>query len=373
MSVQIATPDTGSLTGFRIGVTSDRRSSDLIEALERRGATVMHAPALKIAPVEQDRQLLQDTAEVLAARPDISVITTAYGMRRWFEAADAAGVGEELTDALEGSRIYVRGPKARGAVRAAGLDDVGISHDERTATVVDMLLEEGVGGSTIAVQQHGYSDACQLERLRGAGATVLTVTPYRWIKPEGAEDKVPRLIEAVCGRRLDVVTFTSAPAVDALWSTAHEMGLHEELAEAFRSDVVAAAVGPVTAQPLIDAGIRPIMPERYRMGALIRLVVEHISEHLVARYDTALGEVQIRGRSVLLNGARADLSPAPMALFRVLAAAGGAVLTRDAMAECLPDATADNALDMAISRLRQSLPDPRLVTTVVKRGYRLNV
>jgi uroporphyrinogen-III synthase len=230
MSVQIATPDTGSLTGFRIGVTSDRRSSDLIEALERRGATVMHAPALKIAPVEQDRQLLQDTAEVLAARPDISVITTAYGMRRWFEAADAAGVGEELTDALEGSRIYVRGPKARGAVRAAGLDDVGISHDERTATVVDMLLEEGVGGSTIAVQQHGYSDACQLERLRGAGATVLTVTPYRWIKPEGAEDKVPRLIEAVCGRRLDVVTFTSAPAVDALWSTAHEMGLHEELA-----------------------------------------------------------------------------------------------------------------------------------------------
>ena len=62
-----------------------------------------------------------------------------------------------------------------------------------------------------------------------------------------------------------------------------------------------------------------------------------------------------------------------MALFRLLAAAGGAVLTREAMAGCLPDATAENALDMAVSRLRQSLPDPRLVTTVVKRGYRLNV
>ncbi|MFD1214802.1 uroporphyrinogen-III synthase, partial [Arthrobacter sp. GCM10027362] len=319
----VAAPDTGPLAGFRIGVTSDRRSSDLIEALERRGAAVMHAPALKIAPVEQDVQLLQDTAAVLAARPDISVITTAYGMRRWFEAADAAGVGEELAEVLEQSRIYVRGPKARGAVRAAGLDDAGISHDERTATVVDMLLAEGVRGSAVAVQQHGYSDACQLERLREAGATVLTVTPYRWVKPQGAEDKVPRLIEAVCARRLDVVTFTSAPAVDALWSTAHEMGLHGPLVEAFRSGVVAAAVGPVTAQPLIDAGIRPIMPERYRMGALIRLLVEHISEHLVDRYDTALGEVQIRGRSVLLGGERADLPPAPMALFRALAAAGG--------------------------------------------------
>ncbi|MFD1212031.1 winged helix-turn-helix domain-containing protein [Arthrobacter sp. GCM10027362] len=48
-------------------------------------------------------------------------------------------------------------------------------------------------------------------------------------------------------------------------------------------------------------------------------------------------------------------------------------MTRDAMAGCLPDATADNALDMAVSRLRQALPDPRLVATVVKRGYRLNV
>ena len=43
--------------------------------------------------------------------------------------------------------------------------------------------------------------------------------------------------------------------------------------------------------------------------------------------------------TVLFEGARADLS-APMALFRCCATAGGAVLTREAMAGCLPDATA---------------------------------
>ena len=35
------------LDGFRIGVTSHRRSRDLIEALERRGASVLHAPDRK--------------------------------------------------------------------------------------------------------------------------------------------------------------------------------------------------------------------------------------------------------------------------------------------------------------------------------------
>ncbi|NKX53355.1 uroporphyrinogen-III synthase [Arthrobacter mobilis] len=368
-------PRTGTetLTGFRIGVTSDRRSGDLIQALQRRGATVMHAPVLKIAPVEQDHLLLADTTRVLQARPDITVITTAYGMRRWFEAADAAGLGDQLTSVLERSRIFVRGPKARGAVRAAGLDDAGTSPDERTSTLVNMLLAEGVAGLAIAFQQHGYTDVCQLERLRAAGATVLPVTPYRWVKPDDAGEKVRRLIEAVCNRQLDVVTFTSAPAVDALLSTAHEAGLHECLVEAFSAGVVAAAVGPVTAQPLHAAGIEPILPERYRMGALIRLVVEHIGGHLVERFDTALGEVQIRGRTVILGDHSADLAPAPMTLFRVLAAAGGAVLPRETLGQYLPEATAEHALDMAISRLRQALPDPRLVATVIKRGYRLNV
>ena len=83
----------------------------------RRGAVVLHAPAMKIAPVEEDHLLMQDTAAILHARPDITLITTAYGMRRWSEAADAHGLGEDLMDVLEASRIFVRGPKARGAVR----------------------------------------------------------------------------------------------------------------------------------------------------------------------------------------------------------------------------------------------------------------
>ena len=80
------------LRGFRIGVTAHRRAGDLIEALERRGATVLHAPALKIAPVEDDAVLQAETAAVIAAAPEIVMVTTAYGMRRWAEAADAAPV-----------------------------------------------------------------------------------------------------------------------------------------------------------------------------------------------------------------------------------------------------------------------------------------
>jgi uroporphyrinogen-III synthase len=67
------------------------------------------------------------------------------------------------------------------------------------------------------------------------------------------------------------------------------------------------------------------------------------------------------------------LAPAPLSIFRALAAARGEILTRPQLVRHLPEAGNEHALDMAMTRLRQSLPDPRLVATVVKRGYRLDV
>lgn len=360
------------LEGFRIGVTSHRRSQDLIEALERRGAEVLHAPALKIAPVQEDIRLIEDTKAIIAARPDICIATTAYGMRRWCEAADSFAIGEELLETLGACRMFVRGPKARGAVRAAGLADVGISSDETTATLVDMLLAEGVRGKTVAVQLHGYTDVRQLERLRMSGAAVLTVTPYRWVKPDG-EDRLPRLIEAACSGNLDVLTFTSAPAVDAMWSTAHEMGVYKELIHSLKTNVTTAVVGPVTAQPLLDAGVTPLIPERFRMGALIRLVCEHVALNHVRRLDTGSGNIELRGRSLRVDGQAVELAPAPLLLMRALLGAGGAVLSREALSDLLELRGSVHALDMTVSRLRSSLPDGRLVETVVKRGYRIRV
>jgi uroporphyrinogen-III synthase len=360
------------LEGFRIGVTSHRRSKDLIEALARRGAEVLHAPALKIAPVQEDNRLIEDTRAIIAARPELCIATTAYGMRRWCEAADSFGIGEQLLETLAACRMFVRGPKARGAVRAAGLADVGISSDETTATLVDMLLAEGVRGKTVAVQLHGYTDVRQLERLRMSGATVLTVTPYRWVKPDGA-DRLPRLIEAACSGKLDVLTFTSAPAVDAMWSTAHEMGLYKQLAQSLKTTVTTAAVGPVTAQPLIDAGVQPLVPERFRMGALIRLVCEHLALNHVRRLDTAFGSVELRGRSLRIDGDTVELAPAPLLLLRALLGAGGAVLSREALSDLLELRGSVHALDMTVSRLRSCLPDGRLIETVVKRGYRIRI
>lgn len=364
-----------TLSGFRIGVTSDRRSDELISAFERRGADVMHAPALRIAPLTESVTLHRDTRRVIAALPDYTVITTAYGMRRWMEAADADGMGTDLYDVLAASSILVRGPKARGAVRAAGLEDVGAPNDERTASLVDLLLARPLAGRTVAFQLHGMLDHHQISRLEQAGARVLTVMPYTWSRP-AADSDLLRMIEAVIERQLDVVTFTAAPAVEAFLAVAGQHGRLDALLEALRTDVATAVVGKVTAGPLHEVGVQPLVPTRWRLGAMIRLVCEHLETHQVVRTQTRLGALEIRGSQVILDGhddEPARLSPGPLSLLRRLVEANGAVLSREELMATLRHCETDHALEMLVWRLRRQLPQSKLVATVVERGYRLAV
>ena len=361
------------LAGFRIGVTSDRRSADLIDALARRGAQVVHAPTLRMTNAISDDPVIADTRAIIAARPDVLLATTAYGVRRWFEVADAAGLGEDLVDALSDTAILVRGPKARGGVRAAGLNDVGMSAEETTESLIDEVLANYPAGLTVAVQLHGFLNPSQLDRLRDAHDRVLTVEPYRWVQPDDGDDRVDRLIEAACTGGLDCITFTSAPAVHALFGAAEARGRYEDLVDAMCGPVVAAAVGPVTAQPLVAAGIVPIQPERFRMGALIRLVCEHLESTRVLRLDTRHGPLALRGSVVDVDARRVSLAPVALMILRTLVQARGSVVGRDRLASGLPGTNDEHALEVALSRLRQTLGVPGLIATVVKRGYRIDV
>jgi uroporphyrinogen-III synthase len=239
-----------------------------------------------------------------------------------------------------------------------------------------------VAGLTVAVQLHGATDYAQLSRLTDAGATVLTVRPYYWQEHEDRA-RVQRLVAAIAAGAVDAVTFTSAPAADALLRAAEREGRLDELLAAFGVasggfpaapvPVLAAGVGPVTAEPLLEHGITPVVPERFRMGALIKLVCDELETTRVLRLDTAFGAVLLRGRVAEIGGVRVTLSPVSLALFRRLVGAAGAIVPRDRLALAAPEPLDEHAMDVAISRLRQSLPEPKLVETVIKRGYRVPV
>jgi uroporphyrinogen-III synthase len=363
-------PDHGPLAGFTVGVTAARRADELGVLLQRRGAAVLHAPALRIVPLADDSELLAATKDIIEQVPDIVVATTAIGFRGWVEAADGWGLGEELLSRLGGVRILARGPKVKGAVRAAGLTEEWSPSSESMAEVLDRLLEEGVEGLRIAIQLHGEPLPGFVEALREGGAEVVGVPVYRWMPPEDITP-VDRLLDATVARALDAVTFTSAPAAASLLSRAKDRGLLDEVLAALSHDVLPACVGPVTALPLQSSGIDTIQPERFRLGPLVQLLCQELPGR--ARSLPVAGHrVEIRGHAVVVDGDLKPVPPAGMALLRALSRRPGWVVARADLLRALPGSGRDeHAVETAMARLRTALGTPKLIQTVVKRGYRL--
>src|SRR3954471_4245952 len=148
-------PDWAPLTGFRVAVTSARRADELSTLLRRRGATVTSAAAIQMVPLPDDDELHGHTEALIAAPPDVVVATTGIGLRGWIAAADGWGLAADLTAALSQARIVSRGPKATGALRAAGLPEEWSPESESSREVMQYLREGGVEGLRIAVQLHG--------------------------------------------------------------------------------------------------------------------------------------------------------------------------------------------------------------------------
>ncbi|BDO42413.1 uroporphyrinogen-III synthase [Cellulomonas sp. NTE-D12] len=361
-----------TLAGCTMLVTADRRAGELGGALQRRGATVRYAPALSMVPNDSDALLVAATRELLAAPPDIAVVTTGIGFRAWVEAADAIGLAEPLLATLRRARLVARGPKARGAIQAAGLQADWVAESETSAEIAEVLLDEGVAGLRVAVQHHGSGADGLDEAFTAAGAHVQSLVVYRWGPPPDPA-ALEASVRAAAAGELDTVVFTSAPGCAAWLAAADAAGVDAALRGQFEAGaLVAAAVGPITARPLLDRGVEPLIPSRGRLGALVRTIVDHYGG--VQTLETAAGRLQMRRRAAVLDGRVLALSPTGIELLRLLADAGGDVVTPAQVLQSLPGESTDvHAAEVAIARLRQATGSRELVRTVVKRGYRLAV
>nr|WP_221308518.1 uroporphyrinogen-III synthase [Nocardiopsis mwathae] len=357
------------MAGFTVAVTAARRADELAALLRRKGAEVVCAPALRIVPLSDDQRLAAVSRRLIAEPADVVVATTGIGFRGWVEACETWGQAEGLVSAMANARLIARGPKAKGAIRAAGLTEEWSPPSESSAEVLDYLLSTGVSGLRVAVQLHGepLPDFCAA--LRMAGADVVEVPIYRWTEPEDVAP-LDRLIDGVVGGAVDAVTFTSAPAAAGLLARAEQTGLRHPLVAALRTGALAMCVGPVTARPLMAHDIPTVWPARARIGAQVRKLTEELPD----RYPllpVAGHRLRLRGHAVLLDGVVRPISPALMRVLRELARRPGQVRDRaDLLAGLGGDADA-HAVETAVARLRTALGDPKIIQTVVKRGYRL--
>jgi uroporphyrinogen-III synthase len=354
------------LAGWTIGVTAERRAAEQAALLQRRGADVVLAPAVVSEPVAE-AETRHATGLLIADPLDHMVITSAIGARAWLAMAWTWDMGPAVLDRLRHSRVVARGAKAVGVLVGEGVPVAFRPGGETMAEVLADLLDLGVGGTRIGVQQHGSDLSWFCDTLRSAGATVVPVPVYR--TDAGPPGPLERLATLAAAGELDAITFTSRAAVEAV-------AAHVELAGALRiAETVCACVGPVTGAAAFDAALSPvIVSDPSRLGAMVRALAERLASRAVT-VDLAGCAIRHQGRRLLVDEREVRLTPRERRLLEVMLGSGGRVLSKERLGAVAWGAEVDgHTVEVTVNRLRRKLgPAAIALETANRRGYRIAV
>ena len=261
---ELAWFDKRPLFGKRVLVTRARSQvSRLAELLEGHGAETVQAPAIRISPVSNTKEL--DEAARNIGSYDWITFTSPNGVRGLRDRLAALSLDSR---AFSGVRIATVGPAT-----AKALEEMGIRPDLAPKVyaadgLVKAFAAEGVRTGRALCLRSDIGRETLPDGLRRAGMEVDEVVSYRTeMAPKSSEAAREALRDGTRG--VDATTFTSSSTVTNL------VRLLDGDVEPINRTVVA-CIGPVTAVTARDQGIRvDVVAKRQTLEGLVDSLVDH--------------------------------------------------------------------------------------------------
>ncbi len=252
----------------RMVVTRTReQASELVAKLEENGAECFEYSTIQIEPVEDYAPLDRALANIIGY--DWILFTSINAVTYFFKHLHAVGRDSR---SLAGPKIA-----AVGKATAEELGKYGIRADLLPETftgegLAQALLASEVGaGSQILLPRALRAGEALPETLTDAGAAVHVAPVYQNVPPKGRQEE---LRQQLAQGEIDLVTFTSSSTVTNFIAMVAPDDA-EELKKLMQG-VTIAAIGPITAETIREAGLQvDIQPERYTIADMVRAIVRY--------------------------------------------------------------------------------------------------
>jgi uroporphyrinogen-III synthase len=269
---------TGPLDRVTVAVTEHRFGNEFAKLFEKFGAQVRVCPLVEERPVENREEIRDFIRSVNSGALDMMIFLTGVGARFLISEGEEMGVKAEFLSSLSKLTTVVRGPKPLAALNRAGVR-VDISAKTPTSEgLAETLQSHDLAGKRVGVQLYGTPNPFLCSALEARGASVKTVSIYTYGSPTNP-GPIADLIDDIINRRIDVVTFTSAPQVRFLFEAAAGLGRASDLATSLNDSTIVASIGGVTNRALKEKGIAPeIVPSEPKMGAMANAVAEFFKQ-----------------------------------------------------------------------------------------------
>jgi len=273
-----------NLHGLRVVSFESRRAKEMAELIRRYGGEPITAPSMREVPLSENQAALEFLPELEAGKIDLLILLTGVGTRTLNQVLLTQYSQERIVSALKKTQLVVRGPKPIAALKDLGLVPAVTVPEPNTWREILSTLDAGttIRGKHIAVQEYGIPNPELVSGLEKLGATVKTISIYRWALPE---DLAPlrEAIQKMLRGDVDVALFTNGAQVEHLFRVAAEEKLDDKLRLACKNLAIA-SVGPVCTEVLEQFGLRPdLEPPHPKMGSLLAEVAANARRILAAK------------------------------------------------------------------------------------------
>lgn len=252
--------DNKPIFGKTVMVTRARaKASVLTEELEKLGARVIEAAAIKTQPVE-----VTDEIESMIQNfntYNVVVFTSGEGVRYFFDLLWKLGKDSRIFGNV---RICAIGTGTAKALQTHGLRADIVPVDYKGESVVTALKEMASTDEEILLVQPMKARAVIPEGLREAGFTVHVARIYETLLDDSQAEVMKG---ALSNDEVDYVTFTSSSTVT---NTLQLLG--SEGKELLKKATIA-CIGPITAATCVEQGLEPeLISEVHTIPALVETI-----------------------------------------------------------------------------------------------------
>jgi len=265
---------TQSLTGLQVISFESRLKHETTGLLEKHGARVVSAPALREVPLSEIPEAKAFAEAVCEGAIDALVLLTGVGASLLLKAACNYRSRAELVEGLSKLTLICRGPKPSGALKPFGLrPTISVPEPNTWREILHKLDNEWpVAGKRVWIQEYGTRNLELIHALDARGAEVRSIHVYSWALPEDTAPLKAAVLKIV-RVQAHVAIFTTALQIEHVLSVAQEIGMAPAVRRALSNDIVVASVGPVTIEALERHGIATdISPGHPKLGHLILAV-----------------------------------------------------------------------------------------------------
>lgn len=255
------------LEGKRVALGASRKTDEMSTLIEKQGGVPV-VRSLQGTVFLADKQVEPDLQKFIQEGADWVIFTTGIGTDTLLNLAEKLGLKDQFLHIIRQAKVASRGYKTLSTLKKLEIKPVAVDSDGTTRGLTEALEAYDFMGKKVMVQLHGESAPSLIKFLEDKGASAQQILPYQHIPPKS--ETVLKLCQELMNHEVDAVCFTTAIQVRSLFNFAREQGCLNEIVHRFKKDVLAVAVGKVTAEALSEEGIERILaPENERMGAMI--------------------------------------------------------------------------------------------------------